>query len=171
MTVPRKTLEEYLALEYPFHVVADREGGYVILYPDLPGCVTQVERLDEIPEAAEEIRCLWIETEYAEGADIPLPSYPEEYSGKFNLRLPKSLHRELAEAAEREGVSLNQYVVMLLSRRDVEVGVERRLEGVDARLGELCGRLTYHLGGQPAPNHRRDATALALADLDLSVAA
>ncbi len=139
MTTPRKTIEEYLALEYPFNVVADREGGYVILYPDLPGCMTQVESLEEIPQAADEIRRLWLMTEYAEGAEIPLPSYPEEYSGKFNVRLPKSLHRELAEAAQRDGVSLNQYVVMLLSRRDSEVRVERRLEAIEARLGERRG--------------------------------
>lgn len=113
---PRKTLEEYFALQYPFHMLADPDGGYVIVFPDLPGCMTQVDSLDEVGRAAEEIRTLWIETAYEQGRDIPLPSYPEKYSGKFNVRLPRSLHRQLAEAAEREGISLNQYVVMLLSR-------------------------------------------------------
>lgn len=89
-----------MALEYPFNVIAEPEGGYVILFPDLPGCLTQVERLEEIPAAAEEIRTLWIATEYAAGAEIPLPFYPAEYSGKFNVRLPRPLHRPLAEGAE-----------------------------------------------------------------------
>lgn len=40
----------------------------------------------------------------------------EEYSGKFLVRLPKSLHRQLAEEAEREGVSLNQWITAILSR-------------------------------------------------------
>jgi hypothetical protein len=57
-------------------------------------------------------------TEYEDAAEIPLPSYPEAYSGKFNLRLPKSLHRRLAELAEREAVSLNQLVVSLLAAGD-----------------------------------------------------
>lgn len=39
-----------------------------------------------------------------------------EYSGKISLRLPKSLHRELAEQAKREGVSLNQYALYKLSK-------------------------------------------------------
>lgn len=111
----RRSLADYLALEYPFHVVADPEGGYVVLYPDLPGCLTQVDDLADLPAMAAEARELWIETEYELGHEIPLPSYPEEYSGKFNLRLPKSLHRRLAEAAARDEVSLNQYVVGLLS--------------------------------------------------------
>jgi antitoxin HicB len=133
----RRSLSEYLALEYPFNVIADEEGGYVVVFPDLPGCLTQVERIEEIPAAATEARELWIETEYENGAEIPLPSYPEEYSGKFNLRIPKSLHRRLAESAEREGVSLNQYVLSLLQREDTLARVEQKL---DALVAEGQGR-------------------------------
>ena len=38
-----------------------------------------------------------------------------EYSGKFNVRIPKSLHAALASEAEAEGVSLNQLVLAKLS--------------------------------------------------------
>lgn len=114
-TRSRRKLTEYLALEYPFRVDADPDGGYVISFPDLPGCMTQVESIGEVASVADEIRRLWITTEYEEGEEIPLPSYPPEYSGKFNVRLPKSLHRRLAQRAEREGVSLNQLVVALLA--------------------------------------------------------
>jgi predicted HicB family RNase H-like nuclease len=54
------------------------------------------------------------------GQDIPLPRDMEEHSGKFMLRIPRSLHRNLARAAKREGVSLNQYVTTLLA-----AGVQR----------------------------------------------
>src|SRR5579871_5744296 len=111
----RRPLGEYLALQYPFNVIADPDGGFVIAFPDLPGCMNQVETIDEIPAMAEDARRLWIETEYEGGAEIPLPSYPEEYSGKFNVRIPRSLHRALVESARREGVSLNQYVSGLLA--------------------------------------------------------
>ena len=120
-------LEEVLARQYTFHVIAAEEGGYVILYPDLPGCMSQVDSVDEVPAVAEEIRTLWLETEHELGHSLPAPSYPEEYSGKFNLRLPKSLHRELAEAAKDEGVSLNQYVTMLLSRGNAQARIESLL--------------------------------------------
>ena len=40
------------------------------------------------------------------------------YSGQFKLRIPKSLHRSLAEHAKEEGISMNQYCVYLLSKND-----------------------------------------------------
>lgn len=39
-----------------------------------------------------------------------------EYSGRLMLRIPKELHRELAEAAKANGVSLNQYALYKLAR-------------------------------------------------------
>ncbi len=59
---------------------------------------------------------MWIETAYEAGDEIPLPSSDDTYSGKLLLRMPKSLHRCLAQKADRENVSLNQYIVSVLSR-------------------------------------------------------
>ena len=138
----RKPLEHYLNLQYPFVAHADPDGGYVIVYPDLPGCLSQAETLDEIPAMAEDARMGWIETEYEEGRNIPEPSY-QEYSGKFNLRLPKSLHRALADAAAQDGVSLNQYVVMLLSSRNTHMHLERQL-GDGATMNLIWKKPSYH---------------------------
>ena len=133
-----RTLQDYLELEYPFNVLADPDvGGYVIEYPDLPGCMTEIDDLSELSEMAEEARRLWLTTAFNQGLDIPLPSYPETYSGKFNVRLPKSLHRKLVASAEREGVSLNQHVVSLLSEAVTLCAVERRLSALEATLGVL----------------------------------
>lgn len=128
MNATHRPLTEYLAIHYPFNVVADPDGGCFASFPDRPGCMTQVERLDDVGPMADEIRRLWTETEYERGADIPLPSQPVEYSGKFVLRTPRSLHRALAQAAEREGVSLNQYATTLLARGDALAQIERRLD-------------------------------------------
>ncbi len=48
-------------------------------------------------------------------AETELPP-PREYSGKVNLRMPKSLHRDLVHRAQEEGVSLNQLIVTSLAR-------------------------------------------------------
>jgi antitoxin HicB len=130
----RQSLDNYLTREYPFQVLADPDGGYVIVFPDLPGCMTQVDRVDDIGPMAEDARRGWIETAYERGMEISPPSYPSEYSGKFNLRIPRSLHRQLAEGARRDGVSLNQYVETLLARRDAQISLERRLDRVEERL-------------------------------------
>ena len=55
-----------------------KDGGYVIVFPDLSGCLTQADDFEEINAMAEEARRLWIETEYEIGADIPLPTQQED---------------------------------------------------------------------------------------------
>lgn len=92
-TRQRLPLDHYLRLSYPFNVIAAEEGGFVIVFPDLPGCMTQVESADEIGPMAEDARRMWIEVEYESGSDIPLPSPAPDYSGRFNVRIPKSLHK------------------------------------------------------------------------------
>ncbi len=62
----------------------------------------------------------WIETALADGDPIPEPRSLTDYSGKFVARVPRSLHRELVQAAGREGVSLNSFVNMALSKAVVQ---------------------------------------------------
>ncbi len=140
-TPEREPLNHYLGLQYPVQFVTDPDGGYVAVFPDLPGCMTQGETLEEAAAMAEDARRGWIEVEYERGADIPLPTYPEEYSGKFNLRLPRSLHHSLALAAQREGVSLNQYVVSVLARGDAQARVEHRLDVLEAGVHRIHAQL------------------------------
>ena len=164
MAPTRRPLKDYFALQYPFQVIADPDGGYVIIFPDLPGCMTQADSVDEIPEMAEDARRAWVAAVYEDGEDVPLPSYPEEYSGKFNVRLPRSLHRSLAEAADRDGISLNQYVLTLLARRDAQAQVERRLDDVVTKLDAIQARLRYSVS-IPSPAGGVSRYQAVLADL------
>lgn len=52
---------------------------------------------------------LWLQDARAHGDFVPKPSH--KYSGKMSLRMPASLHQKIAEEAEREGVSINQWVL------------------------------------------------------------
>jgi antitoxin HicB len=112
----REPLDYYLSLTYSVTLDPDPEGGYVAHIKDLPGCFTQGETLAETMANIQEARELWIETAYEMGDSIPLPNNIVEYSGKLLLRMPKSLHRDLAHKAEVEAVSLNQYISSVLSR-------------------------------------------------------
>jgi antitoxin HicB len=113
--IEKQPLEYYLKLRYSITIDSDTEGGYVAQIKDLPGCLTQGETLEETMKNIEEARELWLETAYEADDEIPLPSVDESYSGKLLLRMPKSLHRRLAETAQQENVSLNQYILFLLS--------------------------------------------------------
>jgi len=118
----RKDLKFYLGLHYPVTIHPDPDGGCVAEIEELPGCMTQAETLDEAFKAIEDARQVWIKGTYEMGQDIPLPRDMEEHSGKFMVRIPRSLHRNLVRAAKREGVSLNQYVTSLLAsgvQRDI----------------------------------------------------
>jgi antitoxin HicB len=124
--IERKSLEYYLSLKYPVSIEEAPEGGYFIQIKDLPGCYSQGETIEEALENIEEARKLWIESMYEDGNEIPLPgSIEKKYSGKFNVRIPKNLHRKLDEMAEKEGVSLNHFLVSTLSRAVGQEEVKR----------------------------------------------
>ena len=114
-----KTLNDYLAMSYRLEIVRDdAEGGFVASYPDLPGCITCGETEEEAVKNALDAKKVWLEAALEENIEIPAPDSLEAYSGQFKLRLPRSLHRSLAEHSQREGISMNQYCVYLLSRND-----------------------------------------------------
>jgi len=112
-----KTLEEYMKLPYKLEILPDsEEGGYVARYPELPGCVTVGDTLEEAAENALDAKREWLEAALETGAAIAEPEELEKYSGQFKLRLPKSLHKALAEHSKAEGVSMNQYCVYVLAK-------------------------------------------------------
>lgn len=110
-----KTVEDYMKMPYRMVIIPDEEeGGYTVYYPDLPGCATCVETMDEVKTMAEEAKKEWLTAALEDGVDIKEPQ--EDYSGQLRLRMPKSLHRQLSLRASEEGVSLNQYVVYELGK-------------------------------------------------------
>ena len=114
-----KTLNDYMAMSYRMEIVEDKdEGGFVVSYPDLPGCITCGETVESAVANALDAKKAWIEAALEDGVEIHEPDSLEDYSGQFKLRIPRSLHRSLAEHSQREGISMNQYCVYLLSRND-----------------------------------------------------
>ena len=114
-----KRIEDYLALPYRMELVPDLdEGGYAVSYPDLPGCVSCGETLESAVRNGEDAKKAWLLAALEDGIDIPEPNQLEQYSGQFKLRIPKSLHRQLAEHSKREGISMNQYCLYLLAKND-----------------------------------------------------
>ena len=115
-----KTLNEYMSMSYKMEIIEDQdEGGFVISYPDLPGCITCGETIESAKQNAKDAKREWIRAALEEGIEIYEPDSLENYSGQFKLRIPRSLHRSLAEHSQREGISMNQYCVYLLSKNDV----------------------------------------------------
>lgn len=115
-----KTVDYYMNLPYKMEVVADvDEGGYVVSFPDLPGCLTCGNTVEEAVKNAEDAKRSWLEAAVEDGLEIKEPTEQLSYSGQFKLRLPKSLHKTLAEHAREEGISMNQYCIYLLSKNSI----------------------------------------------------
>ena len=113
------TIDDYMSLNYRMEIVEDKEeGGFVVSYPELPGCITCGETMESAIANAQDAKKAWVQAALEEGIEIHEPDSLEEYSGQFKLRIPRSLHRSLAEHSKREGISMNQYCVYLLSRND-----------------------------------------------------
>lgn len=114
-----RTLNEYLELPYKLEIVADTdEGGFVASYPDLPGCISCGETVESAVANARDAKKAWLEAALADGVAIAEPDSLEDYSGQFKLRIPRSLHRSLAEHSKQEGISMNQYCLYLLAKND-----------------------------------------------------
>jgi antitoxin HicB len=82
-------------LDDPFQVrplTDEAGGGYLIEFPDLPGCLSDGETIEAaIANGADALRS-WIETAREFGDAVPPPSRPSDdaYSGRWNMRVPQS---------------------------------------------------------------------------------
>lgn len=112
-------LDEYMKKPYRMEIVEDQdEGGFVVSYPDLPGCITCGETMESAIKNAVDAKREWFKAALEDKVEIHEPDSLLKYSGQFKLRIPRSLHRDLAEHSVREGISMNQYCVYLLSKND-----------------------------------------------------
>lgn len=114
-----KSINEYMKL--PYHLIIqernDEKGIYYFgRIMELDGCMSDGKTIEELRSNIREAMELWLEVSIEKGDVIPLPHAESAYSGRFNLRIPRSLHERLAYEAKQEGVSLNQYALYKLAR-------------------------------------------------------
>ena len=111
-------VKEYLDRPYQIIIkhITDESGSYYFAtVREFDGCMSHGDTYSEAFENIQIAMEGWIETKLANGFSVPDPIEENQYSGKFVLRLPKTLHAHLAKEAEKEGVSLNQYALYRLS--------------------------------------------------------
>ena len=111
-------------LKYPVTIrplTKEEGGGYLVEFPDLPGCIADGETVEEALNEAESAMKSWIKTAKSFGDPIPEPGISTKYSGQWRLRVPKRLHAALTLRAKLEGVSLNTLAAVLLAE-----GLEHR---------------------------------------------
>ena len=130
-------------MKYSVTTVWSEEDGYFVStsmeFPYLSGFGDTPDRataqLWEIIQDAIEILA-------EDGEEIPTPQVAKNYSGQIRLRMPVSLHEKLTKMAEREGVSLNSYILTLLqggsSKEELALKVIESLHGVISDTSDMA---------------------------------
>jgi antitoxin HicB len=143
-----KNIEYYLSLKYPVELVEipqDEGGGYSARIPLLgrKAFLADGETVEEALGNLESVKREWFETYLERGTAIPEPSSEddEDFSGRFVVRIPKELHRTLVSKAEKNEVSLNQYVQFLLTASVVTEGFESVVEKCAVRFNQIIEQM------------------------------
>ena len=113
-------IQKYVDMPHAINVRKDDEG-FVVMIPDLSGCISQGDTLEEAYSMILDAKRAWIESAIQEGEKIPEPSDEKKYGGKILLRIPPQLHEDLATMAQNQDISLNQYLIYLLTKENQKV--------------------------------------------------
>jgi antitoxin HicB len=98
---------------YEIKIIPDEDGYFAVRFPDFPGIITGGQTPEEALRNAREALATTLETMRARRIPRLVPKH--RFSGQFNVRVPRSLHRTLVRTAEEEGVSLNALITHLLN--------------------------------------------------------
>ena len=94
--------------------LSDEEGGgWLITFPDLPGCTSDGETPEEALANGGNALAAWLDAMRASSREPPKPGEPA--SGKFIARVPRSIHARLSARARQEGVRMNALVSTFLA--------------------------------------------------------
>lgn len=95
---------------------SEEDQCYVAEVPELTGCATHGDSIEEAARHAMDAIETWIEGAKAAKLEIPKPLSLKEFSGKFILRTSPELHRFIAFKALRLNASINSTVIELIKR-------------------------------------------------------
>jgi len=97
------------------HLVVDEDGDWQANFVELPN----VSAFAASPEEAlEELKIAWraMKASYKKHKQaVPIAPAKKNYSGQFNIRVDKRVHRALAMEAAQAGISLNGLVATTLA--------------------------------------------------------
>jgi antitoxin HicB len=108
--------KEYLNLPYQIALRADeRNGGWTAQVEEFPGCEAHGDNPEQATKNLRGAMERWVSEALERGENIPEPRALSGHSGRLLLRMPQSLHAQLAHSAEGEGISLNQFITTALA--------------------------------------------------------
>lgn len=147
-------VEHYMTLPYRIEIVKlpdTKGGGFMACLPQFGrmAAIGDGETVGEALSNLEDSKRALFETYLDEGVEIPEPdTFEEDFSGKFLLRIPKYLHRDLALEAKENNASLNTFATALLSSALYENRTVSALQKFETEIkmlrSDVCS-LTYKM--------------------------
>jgi len=116
---------------------SDEDESYVATIPEFPGLSAFGDTPEEAVEEAKIAANGFIKVYEEDGRTPPEPGVLKSFSGQLRVRIPKSLHASLALEANKECISLNTYIVNLLSEKHAFEKVRNELESIKPRVSEV----------------------------------
>jgi predicted RNase H-like HicB family nuclease len=144
--------------EYPLTVEWSKEDEqYVVTCPAFPGLSALGETREQALTEGETVLRLFVESYKERQLELPEARAVEDFSGQFRVRLPKSLHRQAAQLAQCDGISLNQLVISAIEAR---VGAKqmgtKMLANMKQALSEYFSQMNVALASALSSDERID---------------
>jgi len=140
-----QSIQDILNKPYARVLLRNVDGGYTAQILEFPGCVAEGDTPDEAMMDLDEAASSWIEVAIEQKESIPEPLANHGYSGKINLRIPKSVHKQAALFAQKDDVSLNQFFTGAIAAR---IGSEEFYDHLVKKLEERVKQAAIILNAQ-----------------------
>ncbi|MEW5949811.1 MAG: toxin-antitoxin system HicB family antitoxin [Thermodesulfobacteriota bacterium] len=109
---------------------SEEDTAFIATVPELEGLSAFGSTPEKTVKELSIAKKLYLDVLEEDGEEVPEPDILKPFSGQIRLRLPKSLHASLSNAAKKEGISFNTYVVQLLSERNSLRLIKREIESL-----------------------------------------
>lgn len=121
---------------------SENDQAFIAMVPELEGLSAFGKTPEEAVKELGVAKKLFLEVLEADGEEIPEPEVLKPFSGQTRLRIPKSLHAALAIEAKKEGLSLNTYLVQLLSEKNVLNQIRKEIEEIREEIKSLKSKVS-----------------------------
>ncbi|MCK4883223.1 MAG: type II toxin-antitoxin system HicB family antitoxin [Candidatus Omnitrophica bacterium] len=136
---------------------SDKDEGFIGVIPEFNNLSAFGETYNEVLEELQKVLNGYIEVYDEDNIPLPEPKKLQDYSGQTRLRMPKELHQSLAHESENQGVSLNSYMVYLLSKNYPLQAIEQ--------FGIIVSRMRYESEDLPTFAQIKQVENLSLVDV------
>jgi len=140
-----KTAKDYLREPYSRTLIPVGDGTYFAEITEFRGCFAEGRTPNEAYENLERVAESWIDASLSQGQEIPKPFATYDFSGRYPLRIPRSIHKQAAKFAEMDDTSLNQFILSAISAR---VGAaeffEHLFNKLEAKLMTIASTVSFY---------------------------